>query len=108
VLRCKAVLEHVGATILGTVLNQVKISDLGYSSYYYSYSYDPEHGHAMNGSWWRKLLPGRKRKRRYQSAEIVESFNGANGANGANGTVSSAEQTVTSGEYIADKSEKPG
>jgi capsular exopolysaccharide synthesis family protein len=79
VLRCKAVLEHVGATILGTVLNQVKTSDLGYPSYYYYYSYDPENGHTTNGSLWKKLLPGRKRKRRYQNAEIVESLNGTNG-----------------------------
>jgi capsular exopolysaccharide synthesis family protein len=82
ILRCKAVLEHVGATMLGTVLNQVKITDLGYSSYYYYYSYYQENGHTTNGASWKKLLPGRKKKRRAQSVELIahQSTNGASAA----------------------------
>jgi non-specific protein-tyrosine kinase len=79
ILRCKSVLEHVGATILGTVLNQVKTSDLGYSSFYYYYGYYQENGHAANGSLWRKILPGGKKKPRSRSVEMVESINGTNG-----------------------------
>jgi capsular exopolysaccharide synthesis family protein len=80
ILRCKAVLNHVGANILGTVLNQVKIPDLGYYSYYYYYSYYQENGHTSNGSMWKKLLPGRKKKRRSRPVEAVESTNGRSSA----------------------------
>jgi succinoglycan biosynthesis transport protein ExoP len=39
VLRVKAQLEKVGARVLGPVLNQVDISDVGYYHYYYYYGY---------------------------------------------------------------------
>ncbi|NJK82380.1 MAG: CpsD/CapB family tyrosine-protein kinase [Chloroflexaceae bacterium] len=84
VLRCKAVLEHVGAKMLGTVLNQVKVADLGYSSYYYYYGYYEEQGDASNGSVWKYLLAGGKPKRKRRSIEMVESSNGGNGSNGSN------------------------
>lgn len=79
VLRCKAVLEHVGATILGTVLNQVKTADLGYYSYYYYYGYYQENGQTTNTSRWKKVLPGSKKKRRSRSVEMIENGHSTNG-----------------------------
>jgi Mrp family chromosome partitioning ATPase len=37
--RCKASLEQSGGKILGAVLNQVKLSEMGSYSYYYYYGY---------------------------------------------------------------------
>jgi capsular exopolysaccharide synthesis family protein len=81
VLRCKAVLEHTGVRILGTVLNQVKSSDLGYSAYYYYSSYSLNDAKSANGyrSFWRKWVPGRKRKHYPQSVNTVGSTNADNG-----------------------------
>ncbi len=63
-LRCKSILEQVGARIIGPVLNRVSLSDLGYYSYYYNYGYYHENydnGHTSNGSPLRYLIPRRKR-----------------------------------------------
>lgn len=43
-LRCKAVLEQVGARVVGPVLNRVGGRDLGYYAYYYTYSYYGKNG----------------------------------------------------------------
>ncbi len=55
-LRCKAVLEQVGARVVGPVLNRVGGRDLGYYAYYYIYSYYGKHArdgkngqHRQNG-----------------------------------------------------------
>jgi capsular exopolysaccharide synthesis family protein len=61
VLRTKAALEKVGARILGPVLNQVNLSDMGYYHYYY-YDYSHEDGHKRKKqSLVRRLLPKRHR-----------------------------------------------
>jgi capsular exopolysaccharide synthesis family protein len=98
ILRCKAVLGHVGAPILGTVLNQVKLTDLSYSSYYYYYEYH-ENGQTANGSMWRKLLPGGKKKRRSRPIEMIESINGTNGT-----SVADAESHETESEHRPEQS----
>jgi capsular exopolysaccharide synthesis family protein len=89
ILRCKAVMEHVGATILGTVLNQVKTPDLGYYSYYYYYGYYQENGYTTNGYSWKNLLPGRKKKRKRRSIET--SVNGTNDTSGTEAAPAEAE-----------------
>lgn len=49
-LRCKAVLEQVGARVVGPVLNRVGGRDLGYYAYYYTYSYYGKQGqNGQNG-----------------------------------------------------------
>jgi Mrp family chromosome partitioning ATPase len=70
VLHCKTMLTQVGAPIFGTVLNQVRVSDLSQSSYYYYYHYHQEYGDSANGPLWRKLLRGGKKKRDSQSAHV--------------------------------------
>jgi capsular exopolysaccharide synthesis family protein len=63
VLRCKAILEQVGAHMIGPVLNQVRVADLGYYYYYYYYGYYNENGQKSSTSWWKKVVPRRKRAR---------------------------------------------
>ena len=57
VVRVKTVLEKVGARVLGPVLNQVSLSDLGYYSSYY-YGYYPDHDSGGSGK--------RSRRRRWR------------------------------------------
>jgi Mrp family chromosome partitioning ATPase len=40
--RCKATLEQAGGTLLGVVLNQVKLAEMGSYSYYYYYGYSED------------------------------------------------------------------
>jgi capsular exopolysaccharide synthesis family protein len=42
VVRAKTLLEKVGAHLLGPVLNQVSLGDMGYYTYYYAYGYGHE------------------------------------------------------------------
>jgi capsular exopolysaccharide synthesis family protein len=63
VLRGKAVLEKVGARILGPVLNRVSLSNLGYYYYYY-YGYYRDGQEAEERSLLRRLLPWRRHRRR--------------------------------------------
>jgi non-specific protein-tyrosine kinase len=54
-LRGKAMLEQMGAKMLGPVLNRVKPSDLGYSSYYqYHYKGYQDYEPDMSRTWWPK------------------------------------------------------
>lgn len=76
VLRCKSVLEQVGARILGPVLNNVSLPDLGYYSYYYNYGYYHVNGNGHNPSLWRKLLPRRRRSKHSRSGEPHTHTNG--------------------------------
>jgi capsular exopolysaccharide synthesis family protein len=88
VLRCKAVLEQVGANILGPVLNQVTVSDLGYSYYYYYYgNYEQTNGSSRR--WWQRLVPGQRKKYKKQQTidpdayyQAVESPNGTRAPGG--------------------------
>ena len=58
VLRAKTLLEKVGACILGPVLNQVSLSDMGYYTYYYHYGYYHEdHGRKRRSGLGRLLRP---------------------------------------------------
>jgi succinoglycan biosynthesis transport protein ExoP len=62
VLRAKTLLEKVGARILGPVLNQVSLSDMGYYTYYYYYGYhgdghEPEERSALR-RWLRRRRAG--------------------------------------------------
>jgi capsular exopolysaccharide synthesis family protein len=61
----RTVLEKVGARVLGPVLNRVRLSDLGYYSYYYYYGYyrDGREHDAEERSLLQRLLPGRKGER---------------------------------------------
>ncbi|NJN67628.1 MAG: CpsD/CapB family tyrosine-protein kinase [Chloroflexaceae bacterium] len=73
VQRSKDILEHVGARILGPVLNKVKISDLGYYSYYYSYGYYNQNGNIRkHRTGLSRLLPRRKHERKGRTAERME------------------------------------
>lgn len=84
VLRCKSVLENVGANILGPVLNQVQLSDLGsYAYYYYGYYHD-ESG----------LFSSSKKRRRNGSQGQPQTQQNGNGTHEANGTIS--EETIGS------------
>jgi hypothetical protein len=74
VLRCKAVLEQVGAKILGPVLNQVTVSDLGYYYYYYYYGHYQEQPNGSGLRWWQHLLPGRRKKRKKQQTIDTEEY----------------------------------
>jgi Mrp family chromosome partitioning ATPase len=67
VQRSKAILEHVGARILGPVLNQVQDDDLGYSSYYYNYGYYGDGERSKKGSGLR--LPFLSRRQQSDGAE---------------------------------------
>jgi succinoglycan biosynthesis transport protein ExoP len=60
----RAVLEKVGARVLGPVLNRVSLSDLGYYTYYYHYGYyrDGHEPDADERSGLRWLLPRRRRR----------------------------------------------
>jgi capsular exopolysaccharide synthesis family protein len=73
----RAILEKVGARILGPVLNRVSLSDLGYYSYYYYYGYyrDGHERESEEPSGLRRLLPRRwrrSRRRKRRSAEKAE------------------------------------
>jgi capsular exopolysaccharide synthesis family protein len=71
----RAVLEKVGARILGPVLNRVSLSDLGYYSYYYYYGYyyrDRHEREPDERSGLRRLLPWRRRRRRPRTEKIAE------------------------------------
>jgi Mrp family chromosome partitioning ATPase/capsular polysaccharide biosynthesis protein len=46
--RTQMTLQQAGATLIGPVLNQVKLSEMGSYSYYYQYGYD-EHGQGRRG-----------------------------------------------------------
>jgi non-specific protein-tyrosine kinase len=76
-VRGKAVLERVGARILGPVLNRVSLSDLGYYSYYYYYGYyrDGRGRESEKRSGLRRLLPRRwrrKRRKRRSTEKVAE------------------------------------
>jgi non-specific protein-tyrosine kinase len=84
VVQGKAVLEKVGARILGPVLNRVSLSDLGYYSYYYYYGYyrDGDEHESEERSGLRRLLPRRwrRRRRKRRSGEEVAAEQGSGGA----------------------------
>lgn len=63
VRRTKAVLEKVGAHILGPVLNQVNLSDVGYYNYYYYYGYYHEGQRTKKRSLWHRLTRRRHHRR---------------------------------------------
>ncbi|MBA3471207.1 MAG: polysaccharide biosynthesis tyrosine autokinase, partial [Herpetosiphonaceae bacterium] len=72
VLRCKALLERVGARVLGPVLNQVNLQDMGYYAYYYQSGYssdDPPPPSTPKGL--RRFLPGRRRLTKEQPRSLV-------------------------------------
>ena len=73
VLRAKALLEKVGARLLGPVLNQVDLSDLGYYTYYYYHGYDQEEQDVRPQPAWQRLLrrprSRRQARRREEAAE---------------------------------------
>ena len=75
VVRGREMLEKVGARVLGPVLNQVSLSDLGYYSYYYYYGYyrDGDERESEEPSGLRRLLPRRwqRRRRKRRSTEKV-------------------------------------
>ncbi len=65
VLRCKTVLEQVGANILGPILNQVNLPDLGYYSYYYQYGYyQTTNGNSKEASVISRIFSDPKKSRR--------------------------------------------
>ena len=71
----RAVLEKVGAHILGPVLNRVSLSDLGYYSYYYYYGYyyrDRHERESDEQSGLRRLLPWRWHHRRRRTEKFAE------------------------------------
>ncbi len=71
VLRGKAVLEKVGAHVLGPVLNRVSLSDLGYYYYYY-YGYYRDGQESEEQSVLRRLLPWSRRRRRRKHEKVAE------------------------------------
>ena len=74
VLRAKGILESVGASLLGPILNQVKLSDLGYYGQYYYYGRYHEDGDGREKQPFLRRLLGRKRGRdAAESAAEVES-----------------------------------
>jgi capsular exopolysaccharide synthesis family protein len=80
-LRCKSILEQVGAHILGPVLNQVQVADLGYYYYYYYYGYYNENGQTAPRSWWKKVVPHRKRMRARSLQDVdINAITNANGS----------------------------
>jgi capsular exopolysaccharide synthesis family protein len=71
----RAVLEKVGAHILGPVLNRVSLSDLGYYSYYYYYGYyyrDRHERESDEQSGPLRLLPWRRRHGRRRTEKVAE------------------------------------
>jgi succinoglycan biosynthesis transport protein ExoP len=71
----RAVLEKVGAHILGPVLNRVSLSDLGYYSYYYYYGYyyrDRHEREPDERSGLLRLLPWRRRRGQRRTEKVVE------------------------------------
>jgi len=83
VVRSRAILEKVGARVLGPVLNRVSLSDLGYYSYYYyGYYRDGHERESEERSGLRRLLPRRwqRRRRKRRSAEKVAEEQGSRGA----------------------------
>jgi len=79
----RAVLEKVGARILGPVLNQVSLADLGYYSYYYYYGYyyrDHHERESKERSLLRRLLPWRRRRRQRRSEKAAEPAVDADGS----------------------------
>jgi succinoglycan biosynthesis transport protein ExoP len=78
VLRGRDVLAKVDAHILGPVLNQVRLSDLGYYSYYYYYGYYRDvHDEDVveetdNGSWLNRMLGRNGHRRRTQPQATLE------------------------------------
>jgi capsular exopolysaccharide synthesis family protein len=70
VQRSKAILEQVGARILGPVLNQVQTGDLGYYSYYYSYGYYHHHARPYRQEGLR--LPPMPGQRRAPRIDVVD------------------------------------
>jgi len=81
VLRGKAVLEKVGARILGPVLNRVSLSDLGYYYYYYGYYRDGQE--AEERSLLRRLLPWRQPRRRRKRRKAEKAAEPAADADGS-------------------------
>jgi capsular exopolysaccharide synthesis family protein len=71
VLRAKSQLEKVGARILGPVLNQVSLSDMGYYHYYYYYGYYHDGHDPTKRSMLRRLL--RRGRRRTEADGSTES-----------------------------------
>lgn len=69
VLRCKSVLEQVGARILGPVLNRVEEGDLVTNASYYEYH--PGNGHAREPIYsMRQVLPRRRRQQKIVDAAV--------------------------------------
>jgi Mrp family chromosome partitioning ATPase/capsular polysaccharide biosynthesis protein len=60
VRRCKALLLQAGVAVVGPVLNQVRLNDLGYYSYYYQ-------GYYQEGSDRKRSILSRLRPRRHRS-----------------------------------------
>jgi Mrp family chromosome partitioning ATPase len=60
VQRARDALRRAGAPLLGTVLNQVRASDLGYYRYCYDGDYHGRNGQdsddSAEGAWWRRTL----------------------------------------------------
>ena len=56
VVRAKGLLEKVGAHLLGPVLNQVSLGDMGYYTYYYAYGYGHEGDERGKRARLRRLL----------------------------------------------------
>ncbi len=69
ILKAKSGLEKVGAHILGPVLNQVKVADLGYYGYGYHYGPDPSHNGNGNGNGGKHSPNGHSRN---GHAKVVE------------------------------------
>ena len=105
----KAVLDKVGARILGPVLNRVSLSDLGYYSYYYYYGYyrDGDGREAEKPSGLRRLLPRRwrRRRRKRRSGEEVaaEPFGHAQDEQGSQGVTEPCDEAQDKAQGIASK-----
>lgn len=65
-LRCREVLQRVGANVLAPLLNRVKANDVGYYHYYYNskYGYTDDKKESSNGHG----KPGRVEKRRKEKS----------------------------------------
>ncbi|NJP04407.1 MAG: polysaccharide biosynthesis tyrosine autokinase [Chloroflexaceae bacterium] len=79
VQRCKMILEQVGANILGPVLNQVNLPDLGYYAYYYSYGYYHQSSQKKKPTGLFRWFRWSKRSRRSQHYEVMRPINSTNG-----------------------------
>jgi lactam utilization protein B len=63
------------------VLNQVQVADLGYYYYYYYYGYYNENGQTAPRSWWKKVVPHRKRMRARSLQDVdINAITNANGS----------------------------